>query len=73
MIQVIFNAVTQTVTAFAEVLTTAFTSIMAIFYNATNQELTPFGVLLVIAFGIGIVYFALSWIIRLISLRGGRR
>lgn len=71
MIAIIFDTVTQVVTGFAAVVASAFTSVIAIVWD--GQALTTFGILLLIAFGVGIVYFAMRYIVGLISLRGGRR
>lgn len=70
MIQAIFQAVTQAVTGFAGSLAEAFTSIMAIVW--AENTLTTFGILLTIGFGVSLVYFAVRYVFRLISLRGGK-
>ena len=72
MITEIFTTVSQVVTAFAGCIADAFTSVMAIVWDTTTSKLTTFGILLIIAFGIGIVYFALNYVFRLISLRRGK-
>ena len=69
MIQTIFTTVTAVITAFAQCIAQAFTSVMAIVWDSEGSTLTAFGTLLLIAFGVGLVYFALNYIVRLISLR----
>lgn len=72
MINEIFTTVTQVVTGFAGSLAEAFSSIMAIVWDSTTSKLTTFGILLLIAFGISLVYFALRFVFRLISIRGSK-
>lgn len=71
MIALIFETVTAAITGFAGALSSAFTSVIAIVWD--GSALTTFGILLLIAFGVGIVYFAMRYIVGLLSLRGGRR
>lgn len=72
MINEIFTTVTQVVTGFAGSLTEAFSSIMAIVWDSTTSKLTTFGILLLIAFGVSLVYYALRFVFRLISIKGGK-
>lgn len=70
MIAAIFEAVTQAVTGFAGAIASAFTSIMSIVW--AENSLTTFGILLTIGFGVSLVYFAVRYVFRLISLRSGK-
>lgn len=69
MVAEIFNVISSVITNFTACLTSAFTSITAVVWDGT--ALTAIGTLLVIAFGIGVVYFALRYILQLIQLKRG--
>lgn len=62
------EAWTDTITSFAGVLASSVNSIVAIFY--ANNSLTFVGILLCIAMGVGVVYFAFRLIRNLIRNRG---
>lgn len=74
IITLIFNAIGQAVTSFATALSNAVTSVTAMFYTpgADGQagSLTFLGVLLCIAGGVGLVYFAYRVIRSLVQRRG---
>lgn len=60
MISDIFTAVGQAVTGFSGVLASGISSVTSMFYDTsgTTPQLTVLGTLLLIAVGVGIVYFA---------------
>ena len=74
IITLIFNAIGQALTAFASQLANAVTSVTAMFYTPGSGsdpgQLTFLGVLLCIAGGVGLVYFAYKTIRGLIRYRG---
>ena len=69
MIQAIFQAVSDAVTNFASALSSAVTSVTGMFYDAsgTNPGLTTLGTLILIAVGVGLVYWAFRLIYRLVK------
>lgn len=67
MINQIFVVITDVVTQFALALATAFQSVLAIVWD--GSALTSFGILLLIAFGVGLVYMAMRYVFSLISIR----
>ena len=67
MINAIFTVVTQVVTQFATALASAFEGVLAIVWD--GNALTTFGILLLIAFGVGLVYMAMRYVFSLISIR----
>ena len=67
MISQIFTVVADVVTQFATALANAFQGVMAIVWD--GSALTSFGILLLIAFGVGLVYMAMRYVISLISIR----
>lgn len=71
MISAIFGAVTNAVTAFAGSLSQAVTSVTNMFYDSTANsgagELTVLGTLILIAVGVGLVYWSFRLIYRLIN------
>lgn len=69
MIAAIFESVGQALTAFTTQLGNAITSVSAMFYDSTDG-LTFLGVLLTIAMGVGLVYWAFKLIKGLIKHRG---
>lgn len=68
MINAIFTAVGDAITAFAGVIGNGFTSIVALFY--TTDGLTPLGYLSIIGFGISLGFMAWGVIRGLMSRRG---
>ncbi|MBO7528046.1 MAG: hypothetical protein J6T74_09210 [Clostridia bacterium] len=59
MINDIFGAVGDAVTAFASALSSSITSVTSMFYTTgENAGLTVLGTLLLIAVGVGLVYWA---------------
>ena len=70
IITIIFNSVGSAITAFSGSLSSAVTSITAMFYNAEGGALTFLGVLLTIAMGTGLVYWGFKLIKGLIKHRG---
>ena len=70
MISQIFVVVSDVVTQFASTLASAFQGVLAIVWD--GQALTTFGILLLIAFGIGLVYMAMRYVFSLVSIRRGK-
>lgn len=74
IITLIFQAIGQAVTSFAQALASSVTSVTSMFYTAGSGSdpgsLTFLGVLLCIAGGVGLVYFAYKTIRGLIKYRG---
>lgn len=60
MINDIFGAVGDAVTAFAGALSSSITSVTGMFYDAsgTTPQLTVLGTLILIVVGVGLVYWA---------------
>lgn len=70
MIAEIFQTIGDAISAFASSLSSAVTSVTALFYTSgENGGLTFLGTLLLIAVGVGVVY----WVFRLIKGLIGRR
>lgn len=69
LISDIFTSVGNAITAFSGSLASSVSSITSMFYDATNG-LTFLGVLLTIAMGVGLVYWAFRVIRGLIRNRG---
>lgn len=67
MITAIFQAVGQAITAFGGVIGNGFSSAVALFWNGT--ALTDTGTLMLIGLGVGLVWFAVTLIMRLIRPR----
>lgn len=67
MISSIFSTIGEAITAFIGNLTSAITSISALFYNSEAGTMTFLGTLLLIAAGIGLVYWAFRLIKGLIK------
>lgn len=70
MVAQIFTVIADVITNFTSCISSAFSGIMAVVWD--GQALTTFGILLLIAFGVGIVYFALRYVLSLVSLRRGK-
>lgn len=74
IITLIFQAIGQAVTSFAQALASSVTSVTDMFYTAGSGsnpgQLTFLGVLLCVAGGVGLVYFAYKTIRGLIRYRG---
>lgn len=68
MIGALIQAIGTAITQFATALGGGMSSLVNIFYDGT--EITPVGNLVMIALGIGIVYWLFGWIRGLIHLRG---
>ena len=67
----IFNAVGQAITGFSTALASSVSSVTAMFYTTgENGGLTFLGVLLCVAMGVGLVYWAFRVIRGLIRNRG---
>lgn len=69
MIAEFWDLVVQIVTGFLSALTSAFTGIVELFY-VDESGFTVIGQLLLVALGMGIVYFAFRFIRSLIKNRG---
>lgn len=70
MIAEIFETIGDAISAFASSLSSAVTSVTGLFYTSgENGGLTFLGTLLLIAVGVGVVY----WVFRLIKGLIGRR
>lgn len=61
----IFEVVSSVVTGFLTAITSALNGVVAIFWDATNG-LTFIGTLMLLGLGIGLVYFAITFVTRLI-------
>lgn len=67
----IFSAVGQAITGFSTALASSVSSVTSMFYTSgTDHGLTFLGVLLCIALGVGLVYWAFRVIRSLIRNRG---
>lgn len=66
MVAHIFEVITSAVTSFASALSSAVTSITALFYDATGGQMTFLGVLLLIGAGVAVIYFVIRWISSLV-------
>jgi hypothetical protein len=66
MVTQIFETISSAVTEFIGVLTSALGGVVDIFWNATDNTMTPLGVILLVGLGVGLAYFALSFLIRAI-------
>lgn len=68
IIQDIFASVSQAITSFSSALASSVTSITSMFYTSgENGGLTFLGVLLTVAMGVGLCYWAFRTIYRLIK------
>lgn len=76
IINVVFQAVSSILTGFVGVVTSAFNGVVGLWYTAPVGEgtgsLTLLGALSLIAFVAGIVWFAISFIGKMISLKTAR-
>lgn len=61
MVAQIFQEIAAAITAMLSALTSAITGVTSLFYDSTNG-MTFLGVLLLIAVGVGIVYWAFNLI-----------
>lgn len=61
MVAQIFSEISAAITAMLSALTSAITGVTSLFYDSTNG-VTFLGVLLLIAVGVGIVYWAFNLI-----------
>ena len=66
MVTEIFETIGSALTGFMEVLQTGFGGVVDLIWNSTDNTMTPLGVILLVGLGVGICYFALSFIIRAI-------
>lgn len=71
LIQQIFAVIGQAITSFTTALTSAVEGVAGLFYvepsgTETTGHMTFLGVLLLIGAGVGLVYFAVRWISRLV-------
>ncbi len=65
MITHFWEIVSQVVTGYIDILVDAFNGVTEVFYNSTDG-FTVLGQLLLIALGVAVVAFAITFIIRLI-------
>ena len=70
MIGSIFQAIGQVITQFANSIASVFQSIAGMFFDSTDNELTLLGTLLIIAAGVGIVYWGFRIIYNLVRGAG---
>lgn len=68
MVEAIFTVIGNVITAFAGVIGSGFTSLIALFYDATNG-ITLLGTLMLIGVGVSLVYWAFRLVRRLVRLR----
>ena len=66
MITTIFNTIGEAINGFFSNLESAFSSIGDLFFDGDSGTMTFLGTLLLIAAGIGLVYFAFRMIYRLV-------
>lgn len=68
MIAVIFDAIGQSITAFASCLASAFTSITSMFVDTsgTTPVLSTLGILTLVTAGVSLVVFAFTFLYKLI-------
>lgn len=75
MINAIFQAISDIVTAFVQVLVSLFNGVTSIFYTPGTGndpgQLTVVGTLMLIALATGLVIWAIYWIRSLIRVRKG--
>lgn len=73
IVNVIFTAIGDIITGFVGVVTNAFNGVVGLWYTAPSGSgtgsLTLLGVLSLIAFVAGIVWFAISFIGKMISMK----
>lgn len=77
IINVVFTAIGDIMTGFVGIVSSAFNGVVSLWYTApsgteTTGSLTLLGVLSLIAFVAGIVWFAISFIGKMISLKTAR-
>lgn len=72
MIQAIFQGMTEGAQGFLNTLKAILESVLGMFGTTVEgtYTLNPFGILTVAVVGVGIAYFGIRWITRLIKLRG---
>lgn len=73
MISTMFETIGEVITSFATALGDSITNITNIFVTSSGEgvyELTLVGTLLLIAVGIGLVYWAFRLVRRLVKMRG---
>lgn len=70
LIQQIFATIGQAITSFTTALTNAVQGVSGLFYTPGTEggagQMTFLGVLLLIGAGVGLVYFAVRWIAKLV-------
>ena len=66
MVAEIFSTIGQALSEFMKVITDGFTSVVGLVWNTTDSSLTPLGIILLIGLGVGVAYFAISFLIRAI-------
>lgn len=71
LITTMFEVIAKAITSFIGALTTALTGVTSLFYvepvGDQPGHMTFLGVLLLVAAGVGLVFFAIRWISRLIQ------
>lgn len=71
LITTMFEVIASAITNFLSALTSALSGVTSLFYvepvGETPGHMTFLGVLLLIAAGVGLVFFAIRWISRLIQ------
>lgn len=77
IINVVFTAIGSIMTGFVGIVSNAFNGVVSLWYTAPGEgqstgTLTLLGVLSLIAFVAGIVWFAISFIGKMISLKTAR-
>lgn len=69
MVSEIFQTIGEALSEFMNVITTGFNSVVGLVWTAGEGgagSLTPLGVILLIGLGVGVAYFAISFLIRAI-------
>lgn len=68
MVAALFQALTDALGGFADAFASVIENVVSIFWN--GEALTMVGTLAIISLAIGIVYGVISWVSRLVHMRG---
>lgn len=68
MVSALFQALTDALGGFTDAFSSVIDKVVAIFW--TGESLTMVGTLAIISLAIGIVYGVISWVSRLVHMRG---
>lgn len=72
MVEGLFDILVDVIEGFGQAIVSVFQAVIEIFYDSTaaTPGFTTIGILLLVGFGISLVFFALRYIARLIRMRG---